>query len=250
MKKKKFRQFFTFGSPPDPEAFWIDDDLDEIKTEDELFHRFNLRRNNWDSITVDSIKSSLIEYSQPYSESTVTSIPWLSEWKSEGGMGNSTNCKNQVIANLIDYCDTNNAATTDNEDNPSYVGLEKCTYINEVEIFFYSTFTALDLGASRKYDITIRPYGVVEVINMYDLLTTSPDLYSVNAIITIDWEFSIAGDIYTRTDGSYDTLTLSIPNASASRYSSNHSYFPFNSWHTEFNVNTNKSLPECIIEYI
>ncbi len=248
----EFKEYFTFGNPPDPEVFWVDNDLDEIKTEDELFHRFNLKRSDWSNITVDSIKASPTLYSTTYNEGVITPIPWLRNWKSSGDMGSSTNCKNQIIANLIDYCDNNNEATTDNEDNPTYVGLEKCPYINEVQINFYSEITSLDLGASRKYDVKINPYlAAVEVINMYDLLTTVSDgLYSVKAIITMDWEFSIAGDIYTRTDGNFDTVTVPITYASAYRYSYDWRSFSDESWHSTGSVNTNKTLPECIIDYI
>ena len=44
------------------------------------------------------------------------------------------NCRNQIIANLIDYNDGNSNAKTDNANNPTYVGLEKVPYINELKL--------------------------------------------------------------------------------------------------------------------
>jgi len=75
--KAEFLEYFSFGNPKDKEAFWIDSNDDEVKNDNELYHRFDLTRSNWDSITVDSILSSRTLYTDAYNEDSVTSISWL-----------------------------------------------------------------------------------------------------------------------------------------------------------------------------
>ena len=56
-------------------------------------------------LTVDLVKLNPVTYNTAYTEAAVTSIPWLKNWKIAGEMGSITACKNQIIANLIDYND-------------------------------------------------------------------------------------------------------------------------------------------------
>ena len=322
--KEEFLTYFTFGNPPDPEAFWIDANLDEIKIESELFHRFNLQRTDWDSITVNSIvNTSSIEYNSADDGNIQTSIPWLKNWTLTGDYITENAWKYQIAANLIDYCDADIETTSDiaymcpDADStcvstlymspincpepgcgkmlvkhfynicpdfllsecvdasisliagncatcgktlvkkeyrkPTYTGLEKCPYINEVQIKFVSTIQAQDLGSSRQYAAEIVPEDVtVEVVNLYDLLT-HPDfgMYSVNAILLMDWEFTIAGITYTRTDDIFDRADVPLTNASAYRYTKYTDKFNDQSWHNTGGwVNTDSDLSECIIENI
>jgi len=126
--KDSFRQFFSFDNSPEAEAFWIDDDGNNVKDNNEIYHRFNLTRADWNSLTIASILSP----PNPYSSSQGGGIPWLNNWADAGDYPDSVTAKNQIAANLIDYNDSNTTATTDNPNNPTYVGLEKCPYINEL----------------------------------------------------------------------------------------------------------------------
>jgi hypothetical protein len=131
--KTSFFNLFTTDNPAIPEAFWIDSNTDAARVEAELYHRFNLTRSDWDNLTIDSLKLDPVIFSDTYSENNVTSIPWLKNWADTGGYPNSSIARNQIMANLIDYNDSDTIATTDNPDSPTYVGLEKCPYINEVQ---------------------------------------------------------------------------------------------------------------------
>ena len=193
--KDKFKDNFTLDNPPDPEAFWIDDN-DFVKTTDELYHRFNLTRSDWNDITVDSIKADPINYSTAYSEAS-TSIPWLKNWTSAGEMGSSTACKNQIIANLIDYSDIDSSATTDSEDNPTYVGLEQCPYINEVKFTFEGQVDKAVVSEDI-YNYTCNVYLkqiAVELVNMYNtgaLNTTA----TVSVVGSYTWNPGYNSSIY------------------------------------------------------
>jgi hypothetical protein len=218
-EKEEFLQYFTFGNPPDPEAFWIDVNLDGIKTEEELFHRFNLQRTDWNTITVDSIvNTNKVQYNFADNGNIETCIPWLANWKFEGGFGNSVdsynNCRNQITANLIDYCDENSTATTDNQNAPTYVGLEKCPYINEIKLKISGGVTETLILYECSVDLS---EVSVELVNMYDTSTINT---TANVTVTgschwmprdIDVSFSaITPNINISVNGeSYATGTIS-----------------------------------------
>jgi hypothetical protein len=140
--KNSFKDVFTFVDIGIVEAFAYTDTYD-IRTYDGLFHRFNLTRAGWGSLNIEDIADT-VNYLIPYDPDDLGDpekcIPWLANWKFEGGFGSSVdsynNCRNQIIANLIDYNDSNDIPTTDypGTDPPTYVGLEKCPYINELKL--------------------------------------------------------------------------------------------------------------------
>ena len=174
-----FRTYFVLKNEPDAEAFWSDNG-DLQRETSELYHRFNLTRPatgtvdaDWDEITVDSILSQPLLYNESTDSSKIFSILWLKNWDFDGGFSNADSCSRQIAANLIDYCDADIKATTDSEDAPGYVGLEKCPYINEVRLQVTGEVdTEVDDIDSTKYNYTctVTIDGVdVEVINMYDV---------------------------------------------------------------------------------
>ena len=193
-----FNNWFTTDNPTDPEAFWIDcitgvdangiDHTDIIDSQYEQYHRFNLTRTDWDDFTVDSMlgidvdpdtvpfDSSLTN--NGYSEETVTVIPWLKNWKDAGEMGSIPNCRNQIIANLIDYCDSDTEATTDypSEDPPTYVGLEKVPYINELHLNLQ--------GTARWQKLTGQDYRYQTIVMLSYAKLETVDLYNTNTSIT------------------------------------------------------------------
>ena len=204
-----FRKVFSLYNPPDPEAYWIDENEDNIKETGELYHRFNLARTetdwnslrDWNSLSVADIKADPIPFSTTYDEGDVTSIPWLKNWKDEGGMGSVTACKNQIIANLIDYNDTDNEATSDypDTDPPTYVGLEKVPYINEIRILFDSRMlTEEQDDGTYSYQSRVRMNSFqIELVNIYDTET-------INTIATIE-ELSCSYNFYVRLEwGGWD----------------------------------------------
>ena len=101
-----------------------------------MFHRFNLKRTDWDILTVNKILASPTQFSTTAQQYDGTGIPWLNNWKEQGTFSDAATRAKQIAANLIDYSDIDSSATTDSEDNPTYAGLEKCPYINEIRIYF------------------------------------------------------------------------------------------------------------------
>lgn len=122
-------------------------------------HRFDLKAD-WDSFNnsiaasnIDTVATPIYTSAGTIDTANVGGIPWLHHCT-------DTNLKNQIIANLIDYCDSDHFPTTDDAANPTYVGLEKVPYINEIVI------RAKILGNShtRRLQLSVYP----ELLNPYD----------------------------------------------------------------------------------
>ena len=161
-----FRELFAMNIPADPEAFWLDNG-DEQRDNAELYHSFNLSRNDWHSIEVDS----LLEAPVQFDENTIaqpTSINWFRNWSNMGGFSSSEVCRNQIAANLIDYSDMDNSATTDSEDAPSFVGLERVPFINEIAL---NISGEIEETASAPFNyrskIEVSPL-ILQLVNMYE----------------------------------------------------------------------------------
>ncbi len=168
--KNNFKEVFSVYEPQTPEAFWIDTNSDGYKYPNELYHRFNLARTDWDSLTVASFLDP--DNVKPFSNSVTSSdsIPWLLYWSDKGDMNSLEAARNQIIANLIDYCDLDADATTDYNGNniPTYFGLEKVPYINEIRIPISANLTK-DAGTKTwQCTISVMNPGVeIELVNMY-----------------------------------------------------------------------------------
>jgi len=217
--KNYLLKYFSFGDPEDKEAFWVDNNGNGVKSDDELFHRFNLARTDWNTLTIGDILKVPVQFTT--TEDNTGGIPWLNNFKTSSGMGSDTAAKNQIAANIIDYNDSNIAATTDNEDNPTYVGLDESPYINEVKIKFVSIveYSLLTLYARASI---VPEFITIEVVNMYDT-----DIFAMlYAKVSMDWEFKHGGETYERSDVSY----VPIPNVTSKSYMCNNHKFENQGW--------------------
>lgn len=156
---------------------------------------------NWDAITVDNIlginpvfPTASDEYNSADADYDGYCIPWLKNWsENSGGWPDAQTKAKQIAANLIDYCDNDSIPKHDGNNvtytAPSYIGLDKTPYINEVRLRFGSTTQpkitkAGPVGGNYTYSwgaiaLTVQ----VEVANCYDTdYTTSlgPVLYQRN----------------------------------------------------------------------
>ena len=193
-----FRTHFSLGNPADAEAFWIDNG-DGIRDSNEFYKRFQLNRTDWDSVQVESF------YTEPISNTssdTNLSIPWLKNWKFPSGIEYSPGDtdtdrqRNQISANLIDYNDTDSMATTDDEDNPTYVGLEAVPYANEVQL-------EIPGSISVNYDIDtgiyVTPYSqaVQEQIDAGTLIVNYDDSINYGGAVINEYIFTISAPMIT-----------------------------------------------------
>ncbi|MCP4177107.1 MAG: hypothetical protein GY756_05005 [bacterium] len=170
--RNNLSKIFTFSSQPSPEAFLM---TNATGKDTSRYHRFNLARTDWDDrvrvedlTEMDSIRYTDNEYS---SKMMRVKIPWLANWQEKGDMLTGSQAKKQIAANLIDYSDVNSFPTSDykktniEEKLPSYVGVESCPMINEVEIDI--EFIMHNKKNDRWVEVTsITPK--IEVIDMYN----------------------------------------------------------------------------------
>ncbi|HBM15162.1 MAG TPA: hypothetical protein DD381_02270 [Lentisphaeria bacterium] len=179
-----FKNLFSVYEPAIPEEYWIDVNSDGIRSMSELYSRFNLGNANWDSLTISDID-----------------IPWLQNWKNQGGFPSASDAKNQIIANLIDYCDSDDNPTTDYSGSniPTYFGLEKVPYVNEVRIPLSINLEKNGSGNKtwRYHTISIMDPGVeIELVNMYGSVPDSKVKLTLYISMRVNGTESLPSFIY------------------------------------------------------
>ena len=160
-------RFMDIDNSGDREAFWSDDgnpdekdehgkpkgEKDGIRDAREFYHRFNMRRTDWENLTIADITADPKEWSDlGNSEPDISGsgrrgnhdtggIPWLANWKDKGTWDSAEDKRNQVIANLLNFCSPATRPVVSDVDpenwktkNPKYTGLKRTLYINE---YFY-----------------------------------------------------------------------------------------------------------------
>lgn len=132
------RNAFDVTVTKDNEAFWVDINRNGIVDLDELYHRFNLRRTDWDKIgvaegaggtaekTLDGSSAKIFLLSEPkkfqvndkgepiapstsqdqdgHRNYDTGGIAWLNSWKDGGDWNDADATKKQIAANLINFC--------------------------------------------------------------------------------------------------------------------------------------------------
>ncbi|MCF7791637.1 MAG: hypothetical protein K9L78_03760 [Victivallales bacterium] len=252
--RTRFNNWFTTDAPKDPEAFWIDVDNDDtIDSQYELFHRFNLRRNDWGLLSVSDITGAdAVLHTSSYTNAAVKCIPWLKNWKSSGGMGSATNCKNQIIANLIDYCDTDTEPTTDypGTSPPTYLGHENVPYINEIKLEIEGY---IEEDASFRYRAHIDIVSAsLELVNMYG------DTIAADAEIDFGFESDVyvddgLGDYYTynRTSDAIDPIEINFGSVSSESYTVETGTVSYvSNWTDAYDSSRDRSFTDFIITEI
>ncbi|HBM16841.1 MAG TPA: hypothetical protein DD381_10930 [Lentisphaeria bacterium] len=181
-------------TPEAKEAFWIPSSASDTTIDDsELYHRFDLMNYTWDEATVTSfLGGDTINFDDNPGATTSTVIPWLKNWEDFGDMGSATAARNQIIANLIDYCDSDSAATTDYDGvtSPTYVGLEKCPYINEIVLkcYVYVSYVGSSSGGPG-FRLRLYVTPSVEQVNLYDESASQKVEVDVTAMYTITFSW-------------------------------------------------------------
>ena len=163
------------------------------------YHRFDLTRTDWDSfggtINTDARVQALLGLTgtlaeraagdtvDDSTERTADSIPALRRIHTAADhYGSLENRRKQIAANLLDYCDSDNVATSDSANwettAPHYTGNEKTPYINEIMIgpsvgITRTETTETPAGGTPTYTYTYSAtIGLrmiaVELINMYE----------------------------------------------------------------------------------
>ncbi len=199
-KKEKWRSWFDIERPVDTESFWVDSSGDGIEEPSELYHRFNLAREEsnpnypgtepdnpgWSQLAVDDILSDPVEYSEAAGSFYGKSIKWLKNYANlpVDTFPNAQTKARQIAANLIDYCDNNRAAKTDSTTAPTYTGNDQSPYINEVRIQIDGDVVESPAGT---YNLGLTLTTDVEVVNIYD--TTDNQNFNLDVILSVSGQY-------------------------------------------------------------
>lgn len=146
------------------------------------YHRFNLARIDWDTLTINNIKEAPVPWSDSTKTHDGTGIPWLKNWTGTE--------KDQIIANLLDYCDTDSIPHTDYVagGSPTYVGLEKTAYINEIQVSISQApvVKAAAMGGASYTWIPVVISITPEIVNVYAEEVPACNLelkYEINGVV-------------------------------------------------------------------
>ncbi len=244
-RQQTIEQWFVEDPQATPEAFWIDhNDIDgdgslgnstggtsdAIDSPYELYNRFNLARTDWDDLDtsdspsspndvaylLDSSSTALTQWSNSGSDNGHC-IPWLAAWQSTAPGYSATERSKQIAANLIDYCDSDSIATTDDPNNPTYTGNESTPCINEARVEVEGDISETTNGSGGSdYTFTASLKGLdVEVVNPYPHSTNSN--FSLQVTYSVEVEWTPGSGIATQTLTMSGTTTLS-GSAPASSY--------------------------------
>lgn len=178
----------------------------KTRNEPEAYHsgtndyvRFDLLNVNWNTdVTVTNLQAAKTAFTG--AGETTTVIDWLSQIQ-------PVSARNQIAANLIDYCDGDSTATA----NPTYtyVGLENVPYIYEIA----ATVIAYDSDTDSFIDsIDVTFQG--RLINIYDLDANS------NGVLDAGEEFDLS-DVQIEIDVTFASMadfTLDASTPSPSTY--------------------------------
>ena len=204
-KKEKWRSWFDLERPVDAEAFWVDLNGDGMEEPAELYHRFNVGNRTttgqtWDDLTVANIIGDAANYETSSSTHEGTGIPYLKNFATStpavmtpDTFSTAAKKANQIAANLIDYCDTNRASTTDNENAPTYTGNDQSPYINEVQLEVDGDVVEV----AGVYSCNLMLAADVEVANIYK--TTDNKIFNLDAVVTVSGSYGWGPKNYTST---------------------------------------------------
>lgn len=177
-------------------------------------HRFDLRTTDWNSFNNSISASGLGSASGDFysDDETITTpsggIAWFAE--AEDDMP-----KNQIMANIIDYCDSDSTATTNYPSIPTYCGNEKVPYINE-----FNFVARIDDDGDGTYTLNLICFP--ELVNIYsdavgaggalqvDVTITGTNVPSSPRDETFSWTGLGAVAANTYGQPAYDTVTIDL----------------------------------------
>ncbi len=206
--KTDVEEVFNVTSEYDREAFWDDEDGDGDQDDDEFHHRFNLRRTDWKDLTIEYLVREPEKYPRGIASQSprhadfqkevdkvenpdlngngnydTGGIAWFRNWDDSKGWSDSETKRNQILANLLNYCSPANRPvvhTTDGNDDPSewldtppsFTGLKRTLYLNEV-------FAGITISAKANEALADpeNSYESVDYFVDYNLIAEAVDMY-------------------------------------------------------------------------
>ena len=186
--KDAFTKWFINGdAKKDAESYWGDTNTNNAIEPNEWYHRFNLARTDWNTLTVDDILAPPVAYDPNAVTHNGGGLRWLANFGKNASGGEVESLRGtfptvlarrkQIIANLIDYCDgvadgvdkdfAKHEVTRDDDNDPTYTGNESTPYINEIGIKVQCTPTITKSGSGYRNDYNFSTAVYFEIANVY-----------------------------------------------------------------------------------
>lgn len=143
---RKLRKYFILKAADSPEAYRASSTPEDPVKNAELFHRFNLNRTDWDSLTVGDLLGDPIPYYEVDSDDNIISakadtgkaLPFLRQIANDKAtFADIETRRRQIAANLLDYNKTANQEVSSDVDPdnwlttaPSYTGNKRTPYLD------------------------------------------------------------------------------------------------------------------------
>ncbi len=195
-------RFMDIDNAGDREAYWSDDgnpdetengkpkgENDGVRDPREMYHRFNMRRTDWENLKIDDLVQKTKEWSELGEEEPAIGgsgnhdtggIAWFRNWDDKGTWGSAEEKRNQILANLLNYCSpATRPVVSDVEpqnwktNDPTYTGLKRTLYTNEyyydlqftadVSVAYNEANDTTDADVSYNIDTKL----MVELVDMY-----------------------------------------------------------------------------------
>jgi len=154
-------------------------------------------REFWDSNTPPGVKSVIT----PTTSTSGGGIPWIGAI-----IGDNANAADQVAANIIDYCDSDDIPTRKPDTgDPDVVGLEMVPYLNEIAVdIAYQRHPDPGVPTQDEHLVTLTVY--CEVVNMYDQPSSA-----ITVTLDADFLFDTSGSVAAQIpDDSTQNITAEI----------------------------------------
>ncbi|MBQ4106374.1 MAG: hypothetical protein IJC73_02195 [Lentisphaeria bacterium] len=229
----RFREYMLTSGYNDPEVFATDGGADRSSPDftdaADFYHRFWLNRKqaDWNALTIDDLLGEPTEFlkeqlEQPASN-TVKALPYLrkiwwqdeaAQYGSDSGYDSVEARRKQVAANLLDYADENDEPTSDSSNwwsnEPTYTGLEKTHYLNEIGVQFTTTVncTLASQTTDPNTGVVTRNFEIDTMLYVGQVLLETVNIYNTDMP---NQQFSIEGSVECEIqlpNGSTETQTI------------------------------------------
>lgn len=169
----------------------------------------------------DQLESTIAAYDlslipSQTAEQVVAGIPWLQNWWDAGTYISAGARARQIAANLIDYCDLDRNATSENTTDPAWFGLEAVPCVSRVQFYLVN---ASANNASNKSQPVLQVYCQPELLNMHGDLGSYTGSAFVRVVVEI--KFKNESAVQTTQQLTFDSTLTAGASGTAGNFSGN-----------------------------
>ncbi len=185
---KTLRKYLILKTSDSPEAYRVSEDPDKLAKNEEYYHRFNLTRTDWNSLSVDDLLGSSVAYYGADSETgentqvtadTGKALPFIKLISNDKAtFADIATRRRQIAANLLDYNKTSDqevtsdvAPTSWETTAPSYTGNKKTPYLDSLAFagkFIVENLSGPDSIRTSNPKISFQAGWIANIVSIYE----------------------------------------------------------------------------------